>query len=109
VVSPLLSTISLHEVLDTWCRTHRHATLYAQWQHLRAAMRGHYGHYGITGNARRLDRYCEAVKRLWRKWLGRRSNRRDLSWARFLRILHRYPLPPPRVVHSVYRAVHAVS
>jgi hypothetical protein len=72
-------------------------------------MRGHYGHYGITGNARRLDPYCEAAKRFWHKWLGPRSNRRDLSWARFLRILQRYPLPPPRVVHSVYRAVHAVS
>lgn len=94
---------SLRAIGD-WCRKHRHAALYEQWQHLRAALRGHYGYYGITGNGRRLDRYCEAVKRLWRKWLGRRSNRRDLSWERFLRILQRYPLPPPRVVHSVYGA-----
>jgi len=89
--------------LGEWCRRHRHDSLYVQWQHLRAAMRGHYEYYGITGNRRRLTGYYEAVKRLWFKWLDRRSNRRDLSWARFLRLLDRYPLPLPRVVHSVYR------
>jgi hypothetical protein len=44
---------SLRAVGD-WCRKHRHRTLHDQWQHLRAAMRGHYGYYGITGNLRRL-------------------------------------------------------
>ena len=94
--------------VSAWCRTHRHQTLYAQWQHLRAAMRGHYGYYGITGNHRRLTGYYEAVKRLWHKWLDRRSNRRDLDWLRFTRILARYPLPPPQVVHSVFRVAGAV-
>jgi RNA-directed DNA polymerase len=99
---------SLRAIGD-WCREHRHQTLHAQWQHLRAAMRGHYGYYGITGNAHRLHAYYEAVKRLWHKWLARRSNRRDLSWERFQRLLDRYPLPLPQVLHSVYRAVSCVS
>jgi group II intron reverse transcriptase/maturase len=98
---------SLRAVSD-WCRRHRHEALYVQWQHLRAAVRGHCGYYGITGNSRRLHRYGEAVKRLWHKWLGRRSNRRDLDWPRYLRLLDRYPLPLPSVVHSVYPVASVV-
>jgi len=98
---------SLRQVGE-WCRAHRHDTLYAQWQHLRAAMRGHYGYYGITGNYRRLARYYGVVQRLWHKWLDRRSNQRDLTWERFQRILARYPLPRPQVVHTVYRVAGVV-
>ncbi len=98
---------SLRAVGD-WCRTQRHQTQHDQWQHLRAALRGHYGYFGLTGNARRLKAYHEAVARIWHKWLDRRSNRRDLDWERYQRILARYPLPLPRVVHSVYGAARSV-
>jgi hypothetical protein len=26
-----------------------------------------------------------------------------MTWEKFVRLTTRYPLPPPRVVHSVYR------
>ena len=38
-----------------------------------------------------------------RKWLDRRSQRARMSWERFKQLLRRYPLLPPRVIHSVYR------
>jgi group II intron reverse transcriptase/maturase len=65
-----------------------------------AQMHGHYGFYGITFNMRSLNRYYEQVKRAWRKWLNRRSRNRDMPWDRFNRLLERYPLPRPRIVHS---------
>jgi hypothetical protein len=42
------------------------------------------------------------VERVWRKWLARRNNH-GMPWERFAQLLKRYPLPPARVVHSVYR------
>ena len=66
-------------------------------------LRGHYAYYGITGNATALSRFRTEVIRLWRKWLGRRSWSGRMSWERFVRLLNTYPLPPARVVHSVYR------
>jgi group II intron reverse transcriptase/maturase len=99
---------SLRAVSD-WCRVHRHQSLHEQWQHLQAALRGHYAYYGITGNLRRLQRCYEAVRRLWHKWLRRRSDRRDLTWDRYAQILERYPLPLPRVAHSVYGAARSVT
>ena len=65
-------------------------------------LRGHYGYYGITGNGAAVGRFFHEVTNAWRKWLGRRSQRAHLTWARLLALLARYPLPPPRVVHSIY-------
>lgn len=85
-----------------WCRRNRHEPLWRQQQALSRKLYGHFGYYGITGNARSLGRFLYAVVRAWRKWLARRSQR-GLTWERFGHILRRYPLPPVRVVHSVYR------
>lgn len=90
-----------------WCRAERHEPVWWQHQKLTQKLRGHYGYYGITGNARSLGRFLYAVTCTWRKWLSRRSQRAYLTWDRFNQILRRYPLPPARVVHSVYR--HAVN
>lgn len=86
-----------------WCRSHRHAPLAWQQGKLSQKLHGHYGYYGITGNARSLERFLHAVTRSWWKWLSRRSQRGWIPWDRFNALLRRYPLPRARVVHSVYR------
>jgi group II intron reverse transcriptase/maturase len=86
-----------------WCRKWRHGPVAEQHAVLARQLLGHYAYYGITGNARALWRFQRQVERCWRKWLSRRSNRSGMDWVRFRRLLIRYPLPPPRVVHSIYR------
>jgi RNA-directed DNA polymerase len=83
-----------------WCKGHRHDPVKEQWQALGRNVVGHYGFYGITFNIRSLNRFYEQVKRAWRKWLNRRSRNRDMPWDRFNRLLDRYPLPKPRIVHK---------
>lgn len=92
---------SLRRVVE-WCRNHRHYALREQQDALSRKLRGHYAYYGVTGNFRALAQYFEAVKRIWHKWLSRRNNR-GLDWERMREILVAYPLPRPRVVHSVYQ------
>lgn len=89
--------------IGEWCRRHRHFPV--AWQHaqLAAKLRGHYAYYGITGNARALHLLRVHVERIWLKWLRRRSQRHRMTFPRYLRFLERFPLPPPRVVHSIYR------
>jgi group II intron reverse transcriptase/maturase len=89
--------------ISEWCRVHRHLPLPEQHVQLTRKMRGHYAYYGITGNGVSLEWYWEGVKRIWKKWLGRRSQRAYFAWPVFVRLLQRYPLPKPVVVHSVYR------
>lgn len=87
-----------------WCKQHRHWKLREQHASLCRKLRGHDAYYGITGNGRSLSRYHESVKRMWRKWLNRRSRTPSLSWKRYLNLLDALPLPPARVVHSIYAA-----
>jgi group II intron reverse transcriptase/maturase len=89
-----------------WCRAHRHDRLRTQHQALARKVRGHYGYYGITGNSRMLTRYLHAVERIWQRWLSRRSQRAKIRWDRFRQLLRVFPLPPPRVVHSIYRVAN---
>jgi RNA-directed DNA polymerase len=83
-----------------WCRRNRHEPVRWQWQVLAQKLRGHFGYYGITGNFEAIDRFCHEVRRVWRKWLHRRSQRARMSWDRMQELLDRYPLPPPRIVQS---------
>jgi group II intron reverse transcriptase/maturase len=86
-----------------WCRRHRHQSIADQQRALNSKLRGHYAYFGITGNARGLRRFYDGVRRLWQKWLNRRSASRHTKWDVFQALLKRYPLSRPRVVHSVYR------
>jgi len=86
--------------ITEWCRRNRHRPLCDQQRILSLKLNGHYSYYGITGNFRCLSRFLQGVRRIWRKWLARRSRGQPLSWERFQLILQRYPLPPARIVHS---------
>jgi RNA-directed DNA polymerase len=91
--------------IDEWCRRHRHEPVVAQHQELCQKLRGHYAYYGITGNGLWLKKFNQGVRRIWQKWLHRRSRTpSDMPWDRFVCLMERYPFPPIRVVHSVYAA-----
>jgi RNA-directed DNA polymerase len=82
-----------------WCKENRHMPVKEQWETLSRKVQGHYGYYGVTFNMRGVRGFHEQVKRAWHKWLNRRSRDKDMPWERFNRLLERYPLPAPRIVH----------
>jgi len=86
-----------------WCRRNRHRPIPEQHVALSQKLRGHYGYYGITGNSRALANLRHVVTAIWRKWLSRRSWAGYFSWLRVERLREYFALPPPVVVHSVYR------
>jgi RNA-directed DNA polymerase len=97
-------TRALHAIRE-WCRTNRHLSFSEQHAALCQKLRGHFGYYGITGNFKRLSCYSYEVRRTWHKWLSRRSQKGRIPWESFRRLLERNPLPPPIVVHSIYRPI----
>ena len=88
--------------IAAWCRTHRHDPIREQHKALSAKLNGHYGYYGITGNAAALQRFRHRVQRIWHKWLSRRHNR-PMLWERFANLLRAFPLPAAIAVHSALR------
>jgi hypothetical protein len=83
-----------------WCRSHRHLPVRQQHRTLIQKVRGHFAYYGIFGNRRAIARFWDVIQRVWRKWLDRRNNRREMTWERFRRLRERYPFPPPKIIHS---------
>jgi group II intron reverse transcriptase/maturase len=86
----------------TWLRRHRHLKIGDQHRHLTRMLRGHWAYYGITGNYRRLAAFRFVAVRAWQKWLNRRSQGNHMPWDRYSRLLKHYPLPPAKVIHSVF-------
>jgi group II intron reverse transcriptase/maturase len=86
--------------LNVWCQDNRHAPLIWQHERLLSKLLGHSGYYGITGNSKSLSSVHHWAKRIWRKWLSRRSRSPSMSWERFNLLLKRYPLPNLRICHE---------
>ena len=81
------------------CRSMRSWPLVEQHRRLCRMLKGHFAYFGISGNYRRLSSVVFGTMRFWRKWLSRRSRTSQVTWKRFHRVLARYPLPAPRIVH----------
>jgi RNA-directed DNA polymerase len=91
--------------ITEWCRTHRHDPVDRQQAALNAKLRGHYQYYGRPTNFRSLWKFYREVRRTWKKWLGRRTRGRPLTWEKYAQILNRHPLHRPRIVRSWAGAV----
>jgi len=87
-----------------WCRRHRHLPVKDQHAALTRRLRGHYNYFGVNGNMRCLQALLLPIRRGWRKWLARRSQRGRMSWERFEKVEQRYPLPQPRIVVQIWGA-----
>lgn len=85
--------------INEWLREHHHDPINEQHKALCRKVNGHYAYFGILGNSPALARFCFEVGKHWRRWLSRRSWTGRMAWDAFNRVLQRFPLPPPRVVH----------
>jgi RNA-directed DNA polymerase len=72
----------------------------AMQKYLLQHVRGHLQYYGVSGNSRSLGTYVFHVRRLFFKWLNRRSQRRSFNWARYDAWLSTW-FPRPRIVHTL--------
>ena len=89
--------------IDQWCILNMHLPVRMQWAKLCEKVRGHYAYYGITGNSRSLGWFLHLVERSWKYRINRRNCEKCNTWKEFRRILERYPLPRPKIVHSIFR------
>jgi len=91
--------------LARWCQEHRHEPVDQQQKILNAKLRGHYQYYGRPTNFPNVEKFYRGVRRLWRKWLNRRTRGRWLTWEKYTALLRQHPLLLPRILHSWAGAV----
>jgi group II intron reverse transcriptase/maturase len=83
--------------INDWLRNNRHRPLDEQARVLGTKLQGHFNYYGMLGNSDSINRFAYEARRLWRKWLSRRSQRGFITWDAFNRLLQRYRLPAARL------------
>jgi group II intron reverse transcriptase/maturase len=80
-----------------------HTPVREQHHWLRQVLRGHYQYYGVIFNYRALRMFKDCVVRLWRKTLGKRSQKGRVTWASYTRLLAAFPLPEPVIQQAWHR------
>jgi group II intron reverse transcriptase/maturase len=65
---------------------------------LASVLRGHYQYYAIPLNFKALASFREALSRLWKSSMLRKSGKAKCSWERMRRLVDRW-LPLPRILH----------
>jgi RNA-directed DNA polymerase len=88
--------------MHEWIKLNRHKhSIRVLIAKLNQKLRGHYGYYGITFNARRISSYCQQTKRMLHKWLNRRGGKRIWTWEKITKLTEEWiPLEKPRIYHS---------
>ena len=67
-----------------------------------AKLAGHIRYYGVSFNAKQLERFVYQATRILFKWLNRRSQRKSFTWDQFGCFLQAFPLPQVRIYHRLY-------
>lgn len=88
------------KALSRWCQEHRHDPVEEQCAALNRKLRGHYQYYGRPTNYRSLWEYYRGARRIWKKWLNRRTRGKTLNWTDYEQLLTRHPLMRPRIARS---------
>src|SRR4030095_3994261 len=87
------------KAVTEWCREHRHDPVDEQQEALNRKLRGHYQYVRST-NFRSLLEFYERVRKIWQKWLNRRSRGNPMIWPAYEQLLPRHPLLRPRLSRS---------
>jgi RNA-directed DNA polymerase len=79
-------------------RARMHSTIPEQGKWLASVLRGHFQYYGVPYNSDELWKFHYRVKWIWRRMLGKRSQKGRITWERMDRISQKF-LPNPKTCH----------
>ena len=79
------------------------ATLNEWWPTLKAKLIGHINYFGISGNCRWIRKFRYRAINIAFKWINRRSQRKSMTWDKYMLYLQKNPLPEARICFSLYQ------
>ncbi len=77
-------------------RRHEPVDELGRW--LRRVVQGYFNYYAVPRNISRISAFRKQVIRLWFRALKRRSQRHNLTWARFGKVAEKW-IPNARIIH----------
>jgi RNA-directed DNA polymerase len=95
--------VSKLKKLNEWLKEHRHFEVKNITKRINQSLTGHYHYYGVTDNAKSLERFRQMVISLLYKWLNRRSQKRSYTWDTFSKgLLVTFPIVQPKIYVSLF-------
>lgn len=86
-----------------WCKSNRNKTKMSElWEVFCSKLAGHIRYYAVSFNKRYVLQFIEEAKRIFFKWMNRRSQRKSLTWTQIGVFLSKYPTPKVRIYHSLF-------
>jgi len=89
--------------VKVWCKRNRHkGKLLAIWKIFVSKLRGHIRYYGVSHNTEHVEKFIYEARRIFYKWINRRSQRKSINWEQFKLFLKKYPMPRVKVYHPLF-------
>jgi len=86
-----------------WVKKNRcHKKLKKMWSEFSIKLAGHIRYYGVSFNTKSIDRFFYQAKRIFFKWINRRSQRKSMNWEQFGAFMKKFPLPAIKVYHRLF-------
>lgn len=86
-----------------WCKSNRNKIrLGALWKTFILKVRGHIQYYGISHNFKSVNLYIFQARKIFFKWINRRSQRKSFNWKKFALFEALNPLPKAKIVHRLF-------
>ena len=92
-----------YQNVKAWLRGHMHGKLSDIISQLNRKLRGHYGYYGISGNIIGIRNFYWYVVKAVYFSENRRSQRSWLTWARYSRLLEKFPILKPKLYVNIWQ------
>ena len=85
-----------------WIKQHRNTKLKELIPMINEKLRGHYQYFGITDNAKSINRYLYEVDKTLFKYLNKRSQRRSYNYEEYREMKKKYPLLPAKIQVNIF-------
>jgi len=88
--------------MKMWLKGRMHKPLVETIKSLNRKLIGHYNYYGITDNSQSINYFYFITTRELFRVLKRRTQKHNLNWEKFTKLLQFMPLSPPKIRVNIY-------
>lgn len=92
-----------------WLKANRTKDIHEVKERLDRSLVGYYNYYCITYNVRYVSNFLDKIKKLFFKWMNRRSQKKSFNWDKYNLYLKRFPFRKPKLKHSIFELKKEIS
>jgi RNA-directed DNA polymerase len=89
--------------VNEWVKKYRSSMkMKPLWEKFVGKLNGHICYYGVSFNTYSVDLFLFQARKLFFKWMNRRSQRISIDWQEFTAFVTKYPLPAVKVYFTLW-------